>query len=129
MVADLLENSRKNIEAMNIGSADDARAASKAVIDFSPEVTGEYKELKAFLMKNMYRHYKVNRMTHKSRMVVRELFEFYLSNPDCLPKSWGEAARGLDKPALAVIVCDFIAGMTDRYALQDYFDIFGKKLF
>jgi dGTPase len=74
----------------------------------------------------MYRHYKVNRMTTKAKRVVRELFEHYLARPDCLPDEWQAEARDLAAPERARLVADYIAGMTDRYALDEHaknFDI------
>ena len=82
------------------------------------------KELKAFLMKNMYRHYKVNRMASKARRVIKDLFEFFLAEPQCLPPSWNAQVGGAKTQKTAMVVADFIAGMTDRFALDEYRRIF-----
>ena len=77
----------------------------------------------------MYRHYRVNRMTAKVRRVVRELFDHYLAEPQCLPEEWRRQAEDSPPPAAARLVADYIAGMTDRYALEEHqklFDIYSK---
>ena len=68
----------------------------------------------------MYRHYRVNRMTTKARRVVKELFVLLHSDPGCLPTRWREEAEKLDETARARLVCDYIAGMTDRFALDEH---------
>jgi dGTPase len=80
--------------------------------------------LRRFLFERMYRHFRVNRMTQKVRRVVRELFEQYNRAPNCLPQDWRDHAETLDPPARARLVGDYIAGMTDRYAIEEH-----RKLF
>ena len=82
---------------------------------------------KQFLFKRMYRHYKVNRMTGKARRVVTELFELYLAEPDRLPTEWHAMTEGAGTAATARLVADYIAGMTDRFALDEHrrlFDVY-----
>jgi dGTPase len=87
-------------------------------------------DLKSFLFERMYRHFKVNRMTSKARRVVVDLFTLLLAEPECLPTEWrarAEAADG-DTPR-ARLVCDYVAGMTDRYALHEHrrlFDLYDE---
>jgi dGTPase len=79
--------------------------------------------LKRFLSERMYRHYRVNRMSSKARRVVRELFQLFLAEPECLPSEW-RALTG-DKPSeTARIVADYLAGMTDRFALDEHRRLF-----
>ena len=80
--------------------------------------------LKDFLFARMYRHYRVNRMTSKVGRVVRELFEHYLAEPKCLPDEWRDQAEGAEQAAVARLVADYIAGMTDRYALAEHQKLF-----
>ena len=72
----------------------------------------------------MYRHYKVNRMTSKARRVVREMFQMFLAEPECLPTDWRRGAGKPNSRASAELVADYIAGMTDRYALDEHRRLF-----
>jgi len=126
MVTDLLSETRRRLEEAQPGSAAAVRALSAPLVAFSDEMRQNDRALRSFLFARMYRHYKVNRMTSKARRVVHELFEHYLARPDCLPDEWQEQARDLDEAARARLVADYIAGMTDRYALDEHaknFDI------
>jgi len=120
MVNDLLSETRRRLEAARPGSASDVRALPGPVAALSDELLAANKGLKRFLFERMYRHYRVNRMTSKARRVVRELFEAYHREPDCLPTRWRAAAEAADEPARARLVADYIAGMTDRYALDEH---------
>ena len=111
-------------------SSDDVRAAAQPVIDFSEPMRAKNKELKSFLFNRMYRHYKVNRMAAKAKRVVGELFVLFMAEPNTLPTEWQSAgANGDDETRRARLVADYIAGMTDRYALSEHsrlFDINAK---
>ena len=72
----------------------------------------------------MYRHYKVNRMTAKAKRVVRDLFTQFFDDPDCLPDEWRSRADGAGTPRTARVVADYIAGMTDGYALREHSRLF-----
>ena len=124
MVSDLIGQTRANIEREGVESPDDIRHLGKPIAAFSPEMNAINKELKEFLMKNMYRHYKVNRMASKARRVVKDLFEFFLAEPQCLPPSWNAQVGGSKSQKTAMVVADFIAGMTDRFALDEYRRVF-----
>lgn len=91
---------------------------------FSEGMQGVNRRLKAFLKENMYRHYRVNRMSSKAKRVVTELFAFFFSEPECLPTEWRRLAEEAGGAGRARVVCDFIAGMTDRYALDEHRRIF-----
>ncbi|HXV73983.1 MAG TPA: hypothetical protein VD713_04575, partial [Sphingomonadales bacterium] len=73
---------------------------------------------------NMYRHYRVNRMSAKGKRVVSELFNLYIGQPNLLRPEWAQLTRGKETPETARVVADFIAGMTDRFALREH-----RKLF
>ena len=93
------------------------------MVAFSAAMQKSNLVLKAFLFDNVYRHYKVNRLTSKDERVVSELFQIFMDEPRCLPSSWQGAIDG-DRHQRARLVADYIAGMTDRYALLEH-----KRLF
>lgn len=129
MVNDLLTESRQRLSELNPKSADDVRAASEPVIAFSRDMIARDRELRSFLFANMYRHYRVNRTTSKARRIVNELFELFVNEPEVLPDEW---SRGCDAPrslTTARVVCDYIAGMTDRYAALEYRRLFQVDAF
>ncbi len=80
--------------------------------------------LKEFLFERMYRHYRVNRMSSKARRVVHDLFALYLAEPECLPGEWRALAAGPDDPQTARVAADYLAGMTDRFALDEHHRLF-----
>ena len=125
MVTDLITQTAQNIKSENIERVDDIRRLGKPLVEFSPAMQETNRALKEFLMQNMYRHYKVNRMASKAKRVVKELFQFFLNEPQCLPTNWRKLAGGGPKSAMtAMVVSDFIAGMTDRFALDEYRRVF-----
>lgn len=124
MVKDVTEQTKKNLKELSPSSSSDIRNANRQIVTFSSEFLSDLKKIRKFLMDNMYKHYKVLIMTKKATRVVKELFNFYLENPECLPELWKENVDLEDKNRLAVLVVDFIAGMTDRYAFRQYDKIF-----
>jgi dGTPase len=124
MVTDLITHTKQNISEYRIKTPDDIRALGKRLVFFSPMMQETNQQLQAFLMKNMYRHYKVNRMASKAGRVVKELFEFFLAEPECLPDAWSKLINGRGTKQTAAVVADFIAGMTDRFALDEYRRVF-----
>ena len=127
-VSDLLAQSSSNLERLGAGSADDIRGAGEAVIAFSPEMARDLETIRDFLFTNMWRHYKVNRMTSKARRVVTELFDLFMSETNTLPSEWqmhdGRAIGTLDETSRARVIADYIASMTDRYAMLEYQRLF-----
>ncbi|MCC6471124.1 MAG: deoxyguanosinetriphosphate triphosphohydrolase, partial [Alphaproteobacteria bacterium] len=91
---------------------------------FSETMRANDKALKRFLFERMYRHYRVNRMTSKARRVVRDLFELFVNEPACLPTEWREQTDDAAPEKTARVVADYIAGMTDRYALDEHARLF-----
>ncbi len=124
LVTDLVSETTRRLEALKPETVDDIRAHSGAVVAFSPEVEKAVSSLKALLHARMYRHYLVNRMTSKAKRVVRDLFELYVSEPECLPDEWQVPARDADTAGTARVVADFIAGMTDRFAFREHTKLF-----
>ncbi len=119
LVVDLVSQTRANIAAHHPESLDDVRACPPLAA-FSPEMREESLALKRFLFQNLYRHYKVVRMSEKARRLIRDLFDAFISEPHLLPPDFQErAAENLQRA-----VCDYIAGMTDRYAILEHRRIF-----
>lgn len=124
MVEDILEESRKRLADAHPQTVDDVRGFGKPLIAFSDEMAKNDRELKEFLFPNMYRHYKLNRMTSKARRVVKDLFELFLAEPGTLPMEWQVGVGQPGDETTARVVADYIAGMTDRHALDEH-----KRLF
>jgi dGTPase len=120
MVGDCLEESRRRLEASGARSAGELRRLGRAAIAFSEPMQRHDKALKAFLFERMYRHWRVNRMTSKARRVVQELFRVLTAEPQCLPNEWRREADGAGTPRSARVVADYIAGMTDNFALDEH---------
>jgi len=121
LVNDLIENSQTNIKQAGIKTLDDVRNAP-TLIGFSDDMKLEAQALKRFLRTNLYQHYQVNRMTSKARRIVTDLFGIFLSGPQLLPPDY--QIDDSDLFAQARRVADYIAGMTDRYAMREYRRLF-----
>jgi dGTPase len=124
MIRDLVRETRRRLAEAGPSSVDDVRAAAGPLVGFSPPIAEGLAELRAFLRRRVYRHYKVNRMALKAQRIVRELFEAFTAHPDCLPDGWREASGEPRSRATAEVVRDYIAGMTDRYALDEHDRLF-----
>jgi dGTPase len=127
MVGDLLTESRLRIEAAGVNSADDVRGLDHPVIGFSEGMAKQESGMKAFLFENMYRHDKVNQMTSEARRVVRDLFALFLETPEYLPAEWRGKLNGAESQAAGQVVCDYVAGMTDRFALDEHQRLSGLR--
>jgi len=124
MVGDLIAETRRRLAEHRVGSAAEVRALSAPVAAFSAEMRRHDRALKEFLFERMYRHYRVNRMSSKARRVVHDLFALYLAEPECLPGEWRALAAGPDDPQTARVAADYLAGMTDRFALDEHHRLF-----
>ena len=121
LVEDVLAESRRRLSDLNPRDAAAVRAAGAPVIAFSDAMAADLRVLRGFLFERMYRHWRVLRMRRKAAEVVRDLFAAHLSEPRLLPDQWGEAAAAAGSDtARARVICDWIAGMTDRFALQEH---------
>lgn len=120
-VEDALNNTVNNIRMLALKTVDDARRASWPVVAFSQEMEGEHMDLKKFLKANMYAHHRVLRMEEKAYGVVSGLFTKYDRKPELLPP---HVARRLATEDRRRLICDYIAGMTDKYALEEYQKLF-----
>ena len=119
LITDLVRQSAATIREYAPVSINDVRQ-SPPMIRFSERIRREQKELKQFLHTNLYRHYRVSRMSSKARRIVTELFQAFLSEPGLLPPEFQERAR-TDTPRA---IADYIAGMTDRYAIVEHRRLF-----
>lgn len=134
MVQDVLAETSSRLSALAPASPDDVREAGRAMVAFSPAMDARVEELRAFLYDRMYRHYTVMRVRLKAERVVKDLFEAFLTRYQLLPDHWQkrveDAGGMMDDTARARIVCDYIAGMTDRYAVREHerlFDLYWDK--
>jgi dGTPase len=121
-VDDLVQATNGRIEAANAASVDDLQRLPHNVIGWSDTLAAENRQLKRFLFENMYRHYRVVRMQVKAEAILSALFQAYLGEPAQLPREIRQRADALGD--LPRAVCDYIAGMTDRYALDEHSKLF-----
>ncbi|MBL7069483.1 MAG: deoxyguanosinetriphosphate triphosphohydrolase [Candidatus Omnitrophica bacterium] len=120
-VMDLLDETEKRINKYKIMDCRQVRKFPERIVKFSKSMNRERKPMKDFLMKNLYNHYRVIRMHDKARRFIQDLFKTYISRPEQLAPS---TRSRLKKEGKYRVICDYIAGMTDRYALDEY-----KRLF
>jgi len=124
MVNDVIAETHRRFKAAAPSTAADVRAQDRALVSFSEEMAAHDRAVKDFLFPNMYRHTRVIRMTSKARRVVRDLFDLLLNEPDLLPEDWRGEADEPKSPKTARKVADYIAGMTDRFALDEHSRLF-----
>jgi len=118
---DLTETTLAALNGARIASVEDVRGAGRRLVAYSEDMAGLVRDLKQFLLKNMYKHYRVVRMGDKAGRILRDLFQSYTQEPLQLPPRF--QAR-IERDGLHRVVCDYIAGMTDRFALDEH-----RKLF
>jgi len=124
LIEDVIAETSRILGALAPDSADDVRQALAPVAGFSPALAKADHAIKSFLEQQMYRHARVTRVMDDAASVVRDLFAHYSANPGHLPMEWNEGLTGADEPARARRIADFIAGMTDRYALAEHARLF-----
>jgi dGTPase len=124
LIEDVTAESGRKLEALAPLSADDIRAATSPVVGFSAELGDADHAIKSFLKPHMYRHSRVMRVMDQAAAVVRELFTRYSADAEALPAEWQEGLADLDEAARARRIADFIAGMTDRFALAEHARLF-----
>ena len=123
LVTDLIEQTTQEIENRNIKTFDDVKTDGKHLVAFSKKTKADLNEFQKCLFQNLYRHYRVVRMAEKAKRVLRELFKAYTENPNTVPQDFKKKYETRNDSD-ARIVCDYIAGMTDRFALQEYSKLF-----
>jgi len=124
LIEDVIAETGRRLAALGPSSADDVRRASAAVVAFSPAIVEAERLIKGFLETRMYRHARIQRVMSDAAGVVRDLFYRYSARPDDLPAEWKEGLAGAGEAARARRIADFIAGMTDRYALAEHARLF-----
>jgi dGTPase len=128
MIDDALMETRRRINLHKLQSAEDVRLCGQSLVGFSDEMRINDQALKAFLFKHMYRHFKVNRVMSKAKRVVADLFALFLAEPNVLPTNWAQLCDVPKSARTARVVSDYIAGMTDRFALQEHRRLFSIEL-
>ncbi len=121
MVEDVMATSYVILAQSGAKSAQDIRNLDHSVVQFSPSLWSELKEIRTFLFENMYRAPRVMQQREHAAQVVRDLFEIFMTSPEAMPGNWGGAVAS-NAPDLhkARVVADYIAGMTDRFAQQEH---------
>ena len=120
MVEDVIAESQRLLAAAAPRSVQDIRAADQQLIRFSAGMFEDLKVIRAFFFKHMYRHWKVRRMRRKAALIVTEMFDIFYEDPGMLPDGWQDWARAGDDAKRARVIADYIAGMTDRFALDEH---------
>jgi dGTPase len=128
MVEDVLAETERRLEAADIRSSEDVRRAGVVLVAFSPAMLADLGALRAFLFERMYRHYRVNRTRSQARRILAEMFQLFMAEPEVMPPEWSGRALGGDQARRARAVCDYIAGMTDRYAIEEHRKLFRLDL-
>ncbi|HSP25346.1 MAG TPA: dNTP triphosphohydrolase, partial [Saliniramus sp.] len=126
MVEDVIAESSRRIAALSPKSAAEIRNASHPVIAFSEKLVEADRAIKGYLYPNMYRHAKVKVVREHADLVVRDLFQRFMSDPSALPGDWSAGIEELDAMRHARRISDYIAGMTDGYAIQEHRRLFGS---
>ncbi len=121
VITDIVQTTGQRIAAQNIKTLEDVRDASSVLVGHSNEIALELKELKSFLYQNFYYHYRVMRQVHKAEHILSGLFNAFTAKPAMLPPSFRSRIEihGLER-----VVCDYIAGMTDRFAMDEFNRLF-----
>jgi len=126
MVEDVITTAKRNIEVLKPASIDDVHDAGCTIVTFSDAMTVEEKELKAFLYRNLYRHPSVLAVRRVADRIVRDLFDVYFADPREMPEGWREGLDRAEERVKARDVADFLAGMTDTYALKEHERLFDR---
>jgi dGTPase len=121
LIQDVIAQTQRNIAEHGIETVEDVRRFGRELVSYSPSIQNESDLLKEFLHKRLYRHWRVERMRIKAERFITELFKAYVETPTLVPEGY---RRRVDEEPVPRMVCDYIAGMTDRFALDEY-----KKLF
>jgi dGTPase len=124
MIDDVVREAGARLSALAPKSAGDIRRAAAPIIAFSADMTEACDDLRAFLFTRVYRESRMLRLMEGAEQIVRELFVHYMHQPEAMPGNWRNRVEGADKQERAAHVCDFIAGMTDRYAMHDHTRLF-----
>jgi dGTPase len=120
LVNDMIAETGARLAKLDPDSSDAIRRSKQRVVAFSPAMADANQAIKDFLFAKMYRHWRVNRMTAKARRLTEDLFRLLHTNPTLLPDDWRGRAGEAGMQRSAVTVADYVAGMTDRYAMDEH---------
>ena len=120
VVTDLITATKARIAVLGPQDINDVRGQKQPLVAFSDEVYVQHAALKRFLTANLYKHSKVREMTDRARDMLRTLFDKYMTGAATMPNEFSEAAAGADEAGRARVVADYVAGMTDRFAIKEY---------
>ncbi|MBW4091999.1 MAG: deoxyguanosinetriphosphate triphosphohydrolase [Proteobacteria bacterium] len=120
LVSDVITETQRRLAKLAPRDADAIRRSKRKVVGFSEKMAEANQAIKDFLYARMYRHWRVNRMTSKARRLTGELYRLLLADPSLLPDDWRARAGEAGGPRAATTVGDYVAGMTDRYAMDEY---------
>ena len=126
-IDDLVQETERRVQKYQPQSAADVRAMPEPLVAFSDDFDQQQRALRAFLFERMYKHYKVNRMRSQAKRVLKELFDLFLEEPDILPPPLRQDAEQSPVDRRARLVCDYIAGMTDNYAIDLHRKVFNLE--
>lgn len=128
MVDDVLAETEQRLADDKIRSVEAVRTARRTLVQFSDPMMADLGVLRRFLFERMYRHYRVNRTRSQARRILADMFQLFMAEPEVMPTEWGELAATGDLQKRARAVCDYIAGMTDRYAIEEHRKLFNLDL-
>lgn len=128
MVDDVLGETERRLAEHNIQTPEDVRLAPRTLVQFSDGMMADLGVLRRFLFERMYRHYRVNRTRSQARRILSQLFNLFMAEPEVMPPEWSKLAVGAEPHDRARAICDYIAGMTDRYAIEVHGKIFSLDL-
>ncbi|OYU70618.1 MAG: deoxyguanosinetriphosphate triphosphohydrolase [Alphaproteobacteria bacterium PA2] len=124
MADDVIAETGRRVAAAKVDTADSVRHLDHAVVAFSRDMLEDLGALREFLLSRMYRHWRVNRTRSQARRILAEMFQLFMAEPDVMPTEWFARAQNRDPAGRGRVVCDYIAGMTDRFAIEEH-----RKLF
>jgi dGTPase len=128
MVDDVIAETRARAESGGVDSPEAVRTFGRPLVAFSTDMAEDLARLREFLHQRMYRHYRVNRTRSQARRVLREMFALFLEEPDVLPGEWAGEVKAIGEARGARLICDYIAGMTDRYAIEEHRRLFNLDI-
>ena len=126
LVTDVLKMTSGQLERYNIGSVENVRKAPTRIVSFSKGIKLLIEELQTFLLKNLYLNSSVEHVSDKAQIIISDLFKYYIENPKRLNETTWRKIKGIP---VQQVVCDYVAGMTDRFAMKEHQRIFGKSPF
>ncbi len=128
MVEDVMAETQRRAAASGVQTPEDVRAMDNALVAFSVDMAEDLARLREFLHARMYRHWRVNRSRSQARRILAEMFQLFMREPDVLPSEWYARSQDRDEVGRARVVCDYIAGMTDRFAIEEHRKLFNLEI-